>query len=93
MCFAGGDNPLTVFSNPSAGNNQVLIIIKESYGNALLPYLVDHYKTIYEIDYRYWKGNVISLAREVGATDLVFANCFPTTNSNAKIGQIAKIVK
>ena len=93
MCFAGGDNPLTVFRNPSAGNNQVLIIIKESYGNALLPYLVDHYKTIYEIDYRYWKGNVIDLAREVGATDLVFANCFPTTNSNAKIGQIAKIVK
>ena len=42
------------------------------------------------------RGDCLSLtglAREVGATDLVFANCFPTTNSNAKIGQIAKIVK
>ncbi|MBQ4341820.1 MAG: hypothetical protein II756_04845 [Clostridia bacterium] len=93
MCFAGGDNPLTVFTNPAVSSGKVLIIIKESFGNALLPFLVDHYGKIYEIDYRYWKGNVISLANEVGATDLIFANNFAIVSSNQKIAQIAKIVK
>lgn len=92
MCFAGGDNPLTVFTNDSVSSG-TLIIIKESFGNALLPLLADHYHKIYEIDYRYWKGNVIDLANEVGATDLVFANNFAIISSNSKIGQIAKIVK
>ena len=92
MCFAGGDNPLTVFTNSSVSSG-TLIIIKESFGNALLPFLCDHYHKIYEIDYRYWKGNVIDLANEVGATDLIFANNFAIVSSTSKIGQIAKIVK
>ena len=85
MCFAGGDNPLTVFTNSSVSSG-TLIIIKESFGNALLPFLCDHYHRIYEIDYRYWKGNVIDLAEEVGATDLLFANNFAIISSNSKIG-------
>ena len=92
MCFAGGDNPLTVFTNPAVSSG-TLIIIKESFGNALLPFLVDHYHKVYEIDYRYWKGNVIELANQIGATDLIFANNFAIVSSTSKIGQIAKIVK
>ena len=91
--FAGSDNPLNVFTNPDVTDGSTLIIIKESFGNALLPFLVDHYSTIYEIDYRYWSGNVIDLAREIGATDLVFANNFTVLSAGSKIGQIAKIVK
>lgn len=93
MCFAGGDNPLTVFTNPSVTDGSKLIIVKESFGNALLPFLADHYGTIYEIDYRYWKGNVIDLAKEIGATDLLFANNFAIVSSNSMIGKIATIVK
>ena len=93
MCFAGGDNPLTIFTNSSVTNGSKLIIIKESFGNALLPFLADHYSQIYEVDYRYWKGNVIDLANEIGATDLIFANNFAVVSSNSMIGKIANIVK
>jgi len=72
--FAAGDNPLTVFTNPEVTDGSVCIIVKESFGNALLPYLVDHYSTVYEIDYRYWYGNIVSFAKEKGADDLIFAN-------------------
>lgn len=71
--FAGGDNPITVYENPHVTEG-VAIVIKESFGNALIPYLVDHYKTVYEIDYRYWEGNIADFAHEKGVTDVIFAN-------------------
>ena len=71
--FAGGDNPITVYENPHVTDG-VAIVIKESFGNALIPYLVDHYKTVYEIDYRYWEGNIADFAHEKGVNDVIFAN-------------------
>ena len=91
-CFAGSDHPLTVFTNPAVTDGSVLIIIKESFGNALLPLLVDHYQTIYEIDYRYWSGNLQQYAREVGATDLVFANNIVSASARTFVGKLARII-
>lgn len=91
--FAGSDNPLTVFENPNVTDGSVLIIIKESFGNAMMAFLADHYSRIYEIDYRYWKGNVIELAKEVGADDLLFANNFMMISSRSNIGKLSMIIK
>ena len=91
--FAGSDNPITEYTNPEVTDGSVLIIIKDSFGNALIPFLVDHYSKVYEIDYRYWKGNVIELARTVNATDLIFSNNFMMISSKSNIGKISKIVK
>ncbi len=93
MTFAGGDNPLTVFTNPAVTDGSVCIIIKESFGNALLPFLVDHYSKVYEVDYRYWKGNLIDLAAEVGASDMIFANNFMMISSRSNIGKLSMIAK
>lgn len=90
--FAAGDNPITVFKNPEVKDNSVLVIVKESYGNALLPYLVDHYSTIYEVDYRYYNGNLIDLAKEKGANDLIFANNLSMIRSNYLIGKLSGII-
>ena len=91
--FAGSDNPLTVFTNPNVTDGSVLIVIKESFGNAMMAFLSDHYSKIYEIDYRYWKGSVTELAKEVGATDLLFANNFMVISSKSNIGKISMILK
>ena len=90
--FAGADNPIAVFTNPDVTEGSVCVIVKESYGNALLPYLVDHYSTVYEIDYRYWEGNLVEFTREKGANDLIFANNLSMIRSNLLIGQLAEIV-
>ena len=37
--FAGSDNPITEFTNPDVADGSVLIVVKESFGNALLPYI------------------------------------------------------
>ena len=91
--FAGSDNPITEFTNPDVADGSVLIFVKESFGNALLPYLVDHYSKIYEIDYRYWKGDLVSFADEVGADDLLFANNIMMTSTSLLVGNLSKIIK
>lgn len=91
--FAGSDNPITEFTNPDVADGSVLIVVKESFGNALLPYLVDHYSKIYEIDYRYWKGDLVSFAEEVGADDLLFANNIMMTSTSLLVGNLSKIIK
>ena len=91
--FAGADNPFAVFTNPDVTDGSVCIVVKESYGNALLPFLVDHYSTIYEIDYRYWEGDLIDFAMEIAADDLLFANNLSMIRSNFLIGKLAGIIQ
>lgn len=90
--FAASDNPFAVFTNPEVTDGSVCVIVKESFGNALLPCLVDHYSTIYEIDYRYWEGKLIEFSLEQGADALIFANNVSMINSNLLIGRLAGIV-
>lgn len=91
--FAAADNPIAVFENPDVTDGSVAVVVKESYGNALMPYLVDHYSTIYEIDYRYWTGNLVDFVREKGANDLIFANNLTMIGSNFLIGKLANVAK
>ena len=90
--FAGGDNPLTVFTNPEVTDGSVCIVVKESYGNALMPYLVDHYSTIYEVDYRYWTGDLAEYAKQVGADDLLFANNIMMISTGVLVGMMDKVI-
>ena len=90
--FAGGDHPLTVFHNPEVPDQSVCIVVKDSFGNALLPYLVDHYTTIYEIDFRYWKGDLVAYAREQGADDLIFANNVMTISTGLLVGTLSNMI-
>ena len=69
-----------------------LILVKESFGNVLLSYLVDHYSVIYEIDYRYWKGDITEFAQEVGATDLLFANNITMICTGTSVGVLGSII-
>ena len=91
--FAGADNPLAIFTNPEVTDGSVCIVVKESYGNALLPYLVDHYSTIYEIDYRYWTGDLVTYAQKVGADDLIFANNIMMINTGVLVGMLDKVIE
>ena len=91
--FAGGDNYMTVFTNPAVTDGSVLIVIKDSFTDALMPFLADHYSKIYELDYRLWDGNLIDLAKEVGATDMLFSTSFAVISARTSLGKINGILK
>ena len=87
--FAAGDNPLSVLTNSAVTDGSVCVVVKESYGNALMPYLIDHYSTIYEIDYRYWNGNIVEFAKEKGADDMIFANNVMMISADLLVAKLA----
>ena len=74
LAFIGGDQPLIEINNPNMKDDSACIIIKESYGNAFVPFLVDHYQHVYVVDYRHYNGNVTKLAQKHSTTDIIFLN-------------------
>ena len=72
--FLGGDNALTEITNPNITDGSSCVLIKESYGNAFAPFLVDHYQHVYIIDYRYYNQNLSSFISEKGINDVIFLN-------------------
>ncbi len=87
--FGGGDNPITVYTNPDVTDGSVGLVIKESFGNALMPYMVDHYSVLYEIDYRYWEGSIPQFVLEHGVQDVTFANNIGMVRSSALVAMLA----
>lgn len=50
MCFMSGDHPAALITTDVEG--PVALVLKDSYGNAFLPFLTSHYSKIYVIDPR-----------------------------------------
>lgn len=92
MVYAAGDQPFAEFKNPSITDGSVAIVVKESFGNAMMSYVVDHYSTVYEIDYRYWEGDLINFARMVGADDIIFANNIGMVRTSLLIDFLDRII-
>ena len=68
-CFAAGDNPFSYIENSNVANGQACIVIKESYADAFIPYLTDHYQFIYWFDYREYNGSITDYIRTVSQTE------------------------
>ena len=78
--FVGKDNCILEVDTQTQ-NDRVLVIFKDSFGNALVPFLTQSFSKIYLCDIRYFDINAVSFIKNVGATDLLFAVC--TTNAMA----------
>lgn len=84
LVFMGGDEKITHVKT-DVTNDRTLVIVKDSYGNALIPCLTQSFSHIYVIDMRYFDLNAISFMQQVGATDVLFAmNTFSATGSNSE---------
>ena len=84
-CFIAGDHPLTVIENPSLKDGSKILVVKDSYGNAFAPFLVDQFQTVYVADIRSFVGRMgMSLPQYVqqeGITQVVFVNNMTTVST------------
>lgn len=96
-CFLAGDHPLTVIENPTAEENTSIIVVKESFGNAFVPFLVDHYRTVYVVDYRTFRSAVgqslQSFAAEKGVTEVLFINNMTATAASERLSEMEAMLK
>ena len=84
MVYLGGDDRVTKIET-EVKNGRKLAVIKDSYGNALIPWLTSSFEEITVIDMRFFTKNAISYLMEIGATDVLFAmNTFSAVGGNAK---------
>lgn len=89
LLFLGGDFPLIHIQNNQAEARN-LLVIKDSFGNALIPYLTHHYRDIYVVDYRYFKESIPKLIKEYAIKELLYAHNTFAANSRAasKFGEM-----
>ncbi len=82
LTFIGGDNPLVTIENHDNPQGETCILIKESYGNAFVPFLIPHYKTIYVIDPRHYQGKLSDFTADKDIDDIVFISNISTTRNS-----------
>lgn len=82
--FMGGDAKI-VRIETDVKNGRKLLIFKDSYGNAEVPFYTGSFEEIYICDMRYFDLNAVEFIKNEGITDLLFTMCtFSATGPNAK---------
>lgn len=85
--FMGGNYGSAVIeTNVNDGGS--VCIVKDSYANAMLPFLVNHYKKIVLVDMRYFNSSVTALLKKENVNEIVYIyNCtnFGTDENLIKI--------
>lgn len=56
--FLDNNHPLIVITNNKIDSDKELVVIKDSFANSMIPFLINHYKKIHVIDPRYYKGSI-----------------------------------
>ncbi len=78
-----GDNSYSVFLQGDLAickmetqlkNGRKIAVVKESYGNAFAPFLINNYEKVIVIDSRYYGGDFIGMLRAEGINELLFLN-------------------
>ena len=80
--FMGSDARITQVRT-GVDNHRRLLILKDSFGNAIPGYLFGSFEEIHVIDFRYFTKNIKSYVKEHGITDLLMVNNLPQVCSGA----------
>ncbi|MBQ4257650.1 MAG: hypothetical protein II713_01465 [Clostridia bacterium] len=71
LTFMGGDE-LAVKVKTDVKNGRKLLIVKDSYGNAVPGYLFGSFEEIYVVDMRNFQCNLVDFIEDRGVTDVLF---------------------
>ncbi len=96
LTFVCGDHPYGVMTNPTITDGSSCLVIKESFGNAMVAYLTQHYQNVHVVDYRYinqvFSGTLRQFVDERGIQDVMFINNISATRSPALVNAISAFV-
>ena len=85
--FIFGDNAITVLrsSSSDAQKGKRIAVIKESYGNAFVPYLTNNYEEVHVLDMRSFRkassDNFVTYCQNNKITDVLFLNGVMSANA------------
>ena len=96
LTFMGGDHPVAIVETDTQG--PCILVIKESYGNALISWLTNHYSKIILIDPRQYFGkqsdiDLAEFAQSQGVDQCLVVNYPMMLNSDGYTSLLEKLVK
>ena len=91
-CFLLGDHALSEIHNETKTDGSSVLVVKESFGNAFVPFLVDSYEYVYVVDARYYDGKLVEFVTSKGVKDVIFINNLSATGSSARMDELAKFI-
>ncbi|MGL4850482.1 MAG: DHHW family protein [Clostridium sp.] len=56
--YLRGNNPYLKIKNKNLNNRKKLLVIKDSFANSMIPFLINHYEEIHVVDLRLFNGSL-----------------------------------
>ncbi len=91
--FIRGDSYSVKAVSNECKNGRKLLIVKDSYGNALAPYMLEGFEEIYIVDARKYTRSLKETISAYGITDVLFAECTFSAVSENYINSLEEICK
>ena len=91
--FIRGDRYCVKVKSEACNNGRKLLIVKDSYGNALAPYLLEGFEEIYIVDAREYKRTISETVEEFGITDVLVIECTFSAVGNDYINKLKELCK
>ncbi|MCH5188009.1 MAG: hypothetical protein J1F63_06360 [Oscillospiraceae bacterium] len=92
LTFLGGDNPLLHIVTKNKNGRRVAIL-KDSFGNAFTPFLINHYEEIYALDSRSAGVDIIEFCASHDIDDIIIENYAFAISNKEILGGLDKMVK
>jgi len=92
LVFLQGDLPVVKMETQHK-NGRKIAVVKESYGNAFAPFLINNYEKVIVVDQRYYTGDFIKLLKAEGINELLFINNIFAAHTPFHIDKIRELKK
>lgn len=89
--FLWGDNPCMRVTNQDLHTGRRLLMVKESYGNAIGAFLAASFDQLYAVDFRSFQGDLPQYCQAWGITDVLFLNSTMAANTYARIEDLNRL--
>ncbi|WP_352417152.1 DHHW family protein [Clostridium tertium] len=86
--FLRGNNGLTIIQNNDISNNNKILVLKDSFGNSFIQYLVNNYKEVYVIDLRGFIGSFNEFFKSNNFDDVLIMYNFINLADDVNISKI-----
>ena len=81
--FLSGDNALTEIINHDIPDGKSCLVIKDSFGNPLVPFLTQNYHKVYALDFRHYREmNVQEFVEAYEIDDVIFGHMLGMSQSD-----------
>lgn len=91
--FMGGDVVTVKVTNTGGTPGRKVLVVKDSYGNAMVPALFGSFEEVHVTDFRYFPHGLLDYVRKNGITDLIFVNTIqlaPAPNTAKRLQTMMK---